>query len=132
MSLGLLGAYDSSSSSDSDSDSNETNEEKLPPADQLLTNPFAQSAALPKPSFLVEAKDFTKEKAISTESDSSVFSNPFRAREEKKKAVLERHVAMTTKQEDQKTIEGKKVCWNFRKGRCRFGHKCTFAHGKKQ
>ena len=25
-------------------------------------------------------------------------------------------------------IGGKKVCWNFRKGRCRFGHKCTFAH----
>ena len=24
--------------------------------------------------------------------------------------------------------DGKKVCWNFRKGRCRFGSKCTFAH----
>lgn len=22
----------------------------------------------------------------------------------------------------------KKICWNFRKGRCRFGSKCTFAH----
>ena len=27
-----------------------------------------------------------------------------------------------------RNIDGKKVCWNFRKGRCRFGHKCTFAH----
>ena len=35
---------------------------------------------------------------------------------------------MTVKQEDQRTIDGKKVCWNFRKGRCRFGSKCTFAH----
>ena len=41
---------------------------------------------------------------------------------------MEQHVAMTKRQEDAKTIEGKKVCWNFRKGRCRFGHKCTFAH----
>ena len=33
-------------------------------------------------------------------------------------------------QEDQRksSIEGKKICWNFRKGRCRFGHKCTYAH----
>ena len=35
---------------------------------------------------------------------------------------------MTTKQEELKTIDGKKVCWNFRKGRCRFGHTCSFAH----
>ena len=36
---------------------------------------------------------------------------------------------MTSKQEDQtRKIGNKKICWNFRKGRCRFGHKCTFAH----
>lgn len=23
---------------------------------------------------------------------------------------------------------GKKICWNYRKGRCRFGSSCTFAH----
>lgn len=23
---------------------------------------------------------------------------------------------------------GKKICWNYRKGRCRFGSACTFAH----
>lgn len=27
-----------------------------------------------------------------------------------------------------KTINGVKICWNYRKGRCRFGSKCTFAH----
>merc|ERR1712020_162401 len=44
-------------------------------------------------------------------------------------AILEQHVEMTAKQEDQTTkIGDKKICWNFRKGRCRFGHKCTFAH----
>lgn len=31
---------------------------------------------------------------------------------------------------DEKTRvkNGKKICWNYRKGRCRFGSKCTFAH----
>lgn len=23
---------------------------------------------------------------------------------------------------------GKKICWNYRKGRCRFGSNCSFAH----
>lgn len=26
------------------------------------------------------------------------------------------------------TINGKRICWNYRKGRCRFGHNCKFAH----
>ena len=25
-------------------------------------------------------------------------------------------------------INGRRICWNYRKGRCRFGHNCTFAH----
>lgn len=25
-------------------------------------------------------------------------------------------------------INGKKVCWNYRKGKCRFGHNCIYAH----
>ena len=59
----------------------------------------------------------------------SVFNNPFRAKEDRKRAVLEQHVEMTTKQEDQtRKIGSRKICFNFRKGRCRFGHKCTFAH----
>ena len=66
---------------------------------------------------------------LTCEGATSVFNNPFRAKEERKKAILEQHVAMTTKQEDQKRkIGNRKICWNFRKGRCRFGSKCTFAH----
>ena len=58
-----------------------------------------------------------------------MFNNPFRAKEDRKRAILEQHVEMTSKQEDQTTkIGSRKICWNFRKGRCRFGHKCTFAH----
>lgn len=136
MSLGLLGAYASSSSDGSDSDS----EEKQPkvvakePEPVTLSNPFGSGAKvkrdllLPKPSFMQETQDFTTAKS-SRESANSVFSNPFLQREEAKKAVLEQHVSMTTKQEEMtRSIGGKKVCWNFRKGRCRFGHKCTFAH----
>ena len=60
--------------------------------------------------------------------ENSVFKNPFRVKEDQKKAVLERHFEMTVKHEDQRTIDGKKVCWNFWKGHCRFGSKCIFAH----
>ena len=27
-----------------------------------------------------------------------------------------------------KEINGKKICWNYRKGRCRFGSNCIYAH----
>lgn len=58
----------------------------------------------------------------------SVFSNPFVEAENAKKAILEKHVKMTPTRDEIKTINGKKICWNFRKGRCRFGHNCKFAH----
>lgn len=35
---------------------------------------------------------------------------------------------MVARQDGLKTINGKKVCWNYRKGRCRFGHNCKYAH----
>lgn len=35
---------------------------------------------------------------------------------------------MVPTKNDTTTINGKKICWNYRKGRCRFGHKCAFAH----
>lgn len=61
-------------------------------------------------------------------SSTSVFSNPFIEAENAKKAILEKHVKMVPTKEDTQVINGKKICWNYRKGRCRFGHKCTFAH----
>merc|ERR1712215_97831 len=94
-----------------------------------LANPFLTGSSsgssnwLPKPSYMQET-----EKVSGLKFDRSVFSNPFRAKEDKKDAILEQHVEMTQKQEVGRTINGKKVCWNFRKGRCRHGHKCTFAH----
>ena len=98
-------------------------------AKESISNPFLSSGAglsshwLPKPSFMQET-----EKISGLQYDSSVFSNPFRAREDKKAAVLTQHVGVTSRQEAANTFNGKKVCYNFRKGRCRHGHRCKFAH----
>lgn len=133
MSLGLLGAYvsDSEDSEDSDSDTQlpfpqKEVEEHLDLPSEMLDNPFGASSSvvsLPKPSFMQEVVQVQDVKF-----DNSVFSNPFRDKEDKKKAILEHHVSMTEKQASGRTLNGKKVCWNYRKGRCRHGHKCTFAH----
>ena len=68
--------------------------------------------------------DFTATPTLKT----SVFSNPFVEAEKAKSAILEKHVKMTPTLDDTKMINGRKICWNYRKGRCRFGHNCTFAH----
>ena len=131
--LGLAAAYDS----DSDSDSNgsdgdnevvkrEVKEEvKVEQVREVLANPFstATSRLNVKPSFMQET-----EKIAGVKFDNSVFQNPFRDKEDKKTAVLEQHVGMTQKEQTGRTIDGKKVCWMFRKGRCRQGHRCKFAH----
>lgn len=96
-----------------------------------LVNPFMKDASKSlKPSYMVQTEDFSASKQkLTCEGAISVFNNPFRAKEDRKRAILEQHVQMTSKQEDQTTkIGSKKICWMFRKGRCRFGHKCTFAH----
>ena len=109
MSLGLLGAYNSSSESDSSSDSEKDANPDPPPKKVSLSNPFNnpevknEAKILPRPSFMVEQEDLAADKSKKTH-ENSVFSNPFRAREDQKKAILEQHVTMTTKQEDQRTI----------------------------
>lgn len=57
----------------------------------------------------------------------SVFKNPFLEAENEKQAVLQKHVRMVDLS-NTIMINGKKICWNYRKGRCRFGHNCRFAH----
>jgi len=127
MSLGLLGAYDSDSESGSESDREDDVPERTTtePVLEALANPFgANGSVLPKPSFMQEQERLQP----SVKSDSSVFSNPFRDKEDKKQAILEQHVHMTRRQEEMKVIDGKKVCWMYRKGRCRQGAKCKFGH----
>jgi len=126
MSLLGLSAY-VSSSSDTDSSSDEEASKKVD-SKNVFPNPFndgKEAKVLPRPSFMVEQQDLLNK---ANTHEKSVFNNPFRAKEDAKTAILERHVSMTVKQETLKTIEGKKVCFNFRKGRCRFGSKCTYAH----
>ncbi|KAK5645451.1 hypothetical protein RI129_006751 [Pyrocoelia pectoralis] len=60
--------------------------------------------------------------------NTSVFTNPFKQAEEAKHAILEKHVKMVSTQENVRSINGRKVCWNYRKGKCRFGHNCIYAH----
>ena len=106
--LGLLGAYISDSSSTSDSDS----EEQITPnrsIKETLKNPFNNEEAkiLPRPSFMVKPEEkISGSKPV----ENSVFKNPFRVAEDEKRAILEKHVEMTSKQEDLRKIDGKKIC----------------------
>ena len=123
-------ASDDSSSDEAESE-NITSQQTQTKPRESISNPFSAGAGaglsdslwLPKPSFMQETEKFSGVKF-----DNSVFSNPFRAREDKKVAILEHHVGVTNRQEAANTFNGKKVCLNFRKGRCRHGHRCKFAH----
>ncbi|KAA0202093.1 hypothetical protein HAZT_HAZT008483 [Hyalella azteca] len=59
---------------------------------------------------------------------SSVFYNPFHQEQEAKKSMLEKHVKLTNNPKDVLEINGRKICFNYRKGRCKFGHNCKYAH----
>ncbi|KAJ0180342.1 hypothetical protein K1T71_003746 [Dendrolimus kikuchii] len=80
------------------------------------SNSDALKPKLPKPTL--------GENALQT----SVFSNPFVQAELAKAAILEKHVKMVPGKDNTQMINGKKICWNYRKGRCRFGHNCKYAH----
>lgn len=132
--LGLAAAYDSDSDSNNSEEESEVKREvkvkeevkpKTEPVREVLANPFLTTRTVVnvKPSFMQET-----EKISGVKFDNSVFQNPFRAKEDQKMAVLEQHVTMSQKEQTGRTIDGKKVCWMFRKGRCRNGHKCKFAH----
>lgn len=78
--------------------------------------------ALPSPSFL---KSNTQTSGIPK---GSVFINPYIKAEHDKQAILEKHVKMVDTKDNIRVINGKKICWNYRKGKCRFGHNCIYAH----
>lgn len=60
--------------------------------------------------------------------ETSVFYNPFHKEQEAKKLMLEKHVKLSENPKDVVEINGKKICFNYRKGRCKFGHNCKYAH----
>ncbi|XP_031617817.1 uncharacterized protein LOC116337409 [Contarinia nasturtii] len=57
-----------------------------------------------------------------------VFNNPYKKAENDQIASLEKHVKMVETDAHTHMKNGKKICWNYRKGRCRFGSNCTYAH----
>ncbi|XP_038215869.1 uncharacterized protein LOC119835234 [Zerene cesonia] len=99
-----------SSSNESDTDSGE---EKITKEEETKD---IEKPKLPKPAL--------GESSLQT----SVFSNPFVEAELAKAAILEKHVKMVPGKGNTQMINGKKICWNFRKGKCRFGHNCKYAH----
>ncbi|XP_055839347.1 uncharacterized protein LOC129907255 [Episyrphus balteatus] len=101
---------------DYSSDSDESTEETISPQS---TEP-AEKPKLPSANLLFESSAGGK--------PGEVFSNPYKQAEQAKIALLERHVKMVNSDEHLKMKNGKKICWNYRKGRCRFGSNCSFAH----
>ncbi|KAL1488442.1 hypothetical protein ABEB36_014913 [Hypothenemus hampei] len=109
------------------------------PLDIKETKTAEQILKLPPPHF---------SKAGSVDNDgccSSVFLNPFLQAENAKTSILQKHVKMIDSKDavvingkciiaafsdshKNHKITGKKICWNYRKGRCRFGHNCKYAH----
>lgn len=76
---------------------------------------------------LPSASELFKEKAGNQRGD--VFNNPFLEAERVKMNKLQRHVKMVNSNSPHiMEKNGRKICWNNRKGRCRFGSKCKYAH----
>lgn len=116
----LVADYGSSSASESEGPNAQDNSSSDDDAEENGAEHFTDKndhRKLPVPSF-----------QSSTVGSSSVFSNPFREEEYAQCSVLERHVKMTTPVSQQTQVQGKQICWNYRKGRCRFGHNCKYLH----
>ncbi|KAJ8986047.1 hypothetical protein NQ317_013932 [Molorchus minor] len=80
------------------------------------------------PKYKLPTPNFGESTAGDDAIKSSVFKNPFIEAENAKEAILQKHVKMVDSKDNTVVINGKKICWNYRKGRCQFGHKCKFAH----
>lgn len=118
-----------SGSSDSDS---ESDAEELSSSLQLSQIPSAPSAAvqptLPVPFMGPVTPNKLPPPLLNTHSDSSVFTNPFKAQADQKLSALQKHVPLTM-QSRPSQIGGKRICVLYRKdGKCRFGINCKFAH----
>ncbi|XP_050504255.1 uncharacterized protein LOC126883074 [Diabrotica virgifera virgifera] len=116
--MSLVPDYGDSSNSDDSSSSTSDSENEIIPTKK---SDVASKNKLPAPSF--GGSNLTEEST-----KSSVFKNPFIEAENAKDAILQKHVKMVESKDNMVIINGKKICWNYRKGRCRFGHNCKYAH----
>ncbi|XP_062544532.1 uncharacterized protein LOC134211563 [Armigeres subalbatus] len=108
--------------SDDEGSSSESSNDEASDCDTIAANNTTQSSAppaLPSASLMLA----NEKKSI----PGGVFSNPFKEAEDAKMASLEKHVKMVDP-EHEISEQKRKICWSYRKGRCRFGSKCNFAH----
>ncbi|XP_078487057.1 uncharacterized protein LOC100177538 [Ciona intestinalis] len=68
------------------------------------------------------------DKVLKSASQSSLFTTRFDKAEQEDREVLEHHVTMVESKDKVTNVGGRKVCWMYRKGRCRFGKKCQMFH----
>ncbi|XP_017123443.1 uncharacterized protein LOC108143497 [Drosophila elegans] len=115
--MSLVADYSDSSESDSDEESSSQSSD----GEQTNTAPAVEEKPPPK---LPSASQALAQGAIKGD----VFSNPFLQAELHKTASLERHVKMVDNDAHLQLKNGRKICWNFRRGRCRFGTSCQYAH----
>uniref|UniRef100_A0A182MMG5 C3H1-type domain-containing protein n=1 Tax=Anopheles culicifacies TaxID=139723 RepID=A0A182MMG5_9DIPT len=125
----LVADYGDSAESSSSDSSDDSTERQGTQTHQSIESPFKkqtshladdQSVPLPSARTMLQS-------GSSRIIPGSVFSNPFREAEEAKLASLEKHVKMVDP-EANAAEQKRKVCWSYKKGRCRFGSKCNFAH----
>ncbi|KAL1451008.1 hypothetical protein WDU94_003307 [Cyamophila willieti] len=109
----LVADYGSESEQSDNSDSSDS---ETPPVVKEKDMPESQpkKPTLPPPSF--------------DDNSGSIFINPYIEAENAKSAILEKHVKMIPSKEFISEINGKKLCWMYKKGRCRFGSNCKYAH----
>lgn len=109
---------------DSGSSDSELEEEERPP---VPVPHKAPQGSLPSPSLSAKMNKLPPP-SLQTSSDTSVFTNPFKAQAEQKLSALQKHVPLT-EQARPSHIGGRRICVSYRKdGRCRFGIKCKYAH----
>ncbi|XP_039268508.2 uncharacterized protein LOC120343406 [Styela clava] len=62
-------------------------------------------------------------------SESSALATEYKREQDDKNKILEQHVKMVTNSKSTNgKVNGKKVCWMYRRGRCRLGKKCKMYH----
>ncbi|XP_030759872.1 uncharacterized protein LOC115885190 [Sitophilus oryzae] len=111
---------DYSSDSDDSEDSSDVKQE-------VIKTEVKDESEQPVPNLKLPVPNFGGSKQGNVDVKASVFTNPFIEAENAKEAILQKHVKMVNTK-DAVVINGKKICWNYRKGRCRFGHNCKYAH----
>ncbi|EDW85961.1 uncharacterized protein Dwil_GK22866 [Drosophila willistoni] len=117
--MSLVADYSDSSEEDEEETSSQKSDNNSPPG-----KPLTQK--LPPPPITLPSASSALSKA--SKKTGEVFSNPFLEAELHKTASLERHVKMVNNDTHLQLKNGRKICWNYRKGRCRFGTSCQYAH----